>query len=89
MQVAGRAGRSPLGGKVVFQTYSPDNYAVQKAARHDFSGFYEQELSLRAKLGYPPFSRLIRLEFQSQTQTEAQEDAEKASGHVNAPDKVR
>ena len=82
MQVAGRAGRSPLGGKVVFQTYSPDNYAVQKAARHDFSGFYEQELSLRAKLGYPPFSRLIRLEFQSQTNTEAQEDAEKASSHI-------
>lgn len=82
MQVAGRAGRSPLGGKVVFQTYDPDNYAVQKAARHDFSGFYEQELSLRAKLGYPPFSRLIRLEFQSQTNAEAQEDAEKASVQI-------
>lgn len=82
MQVAGRAGRSPLGGKVVFQTYSPDNYAVQKAARHDFSGFYEQELALRAKLGYPPFSRLIRLEFQSQTNAEAQEEAEKTSGQI-------
>ncbi len=46
-QVAGRAGRSPLGGQVVLQTYEPDNYAIQAAAQHDFAGFYQNELAFR------------------------------------------
>ncbi|MFN2120066.1 MAG: primosomal protein N' [Anaerolineales bacterium] len=62
-QVAGRAGRSTLGGRVVLQTYSPDNYAIRSAAAHDVHGFYQQELSQRRRLGYPPFSRLLRLEY--------------------------
>ena len=78
-QVAGRAGRSPLGGKVIFQTYQPDNYAIQMAAKHDFSAFYQQELSLRNRMGYPPYSRLIRLEFRSLTNEQAQVNAEKCA----------
>jgi primosomal protein N' (replication factor Y) len=62
-QVAGRAGRSPLGGRVILQTFQPEHYAIQNASRHDFSSFYEQELVYRRKMGYPPFSRLVRLEF--------------------------
>ncbi len=62
-QVAGRAGRSPLGGKVIFQTYQPENYAIQNAARHDFRGFYEKEMVYRRELGYPPYTRLVRLEY--------------------------
>jgi primosomal protein N' (replication factor Y) (superfamily II helicase) len=62
VQVAGRAGRSALGGQVVLQTFMPEHYAIQAAAGHDFTGFYEQELAYRRKLGYPPFSRLVRLE---------------------------
>ncbi len=62
-QVAGRAGRSPLGGRVIFQTYEPENFAIQTAAGHDFQGFYEQEIAYRRDLQYPPFSRLIRLEY--------------------------
>ena len=76
-QVAGRAGRSPLGGEVVFQTYQPEEYAIQKAAKHDFYAFYQQEIAKRRKMGYPPFSRLIRLEFRSQKNEEAQAQAEK------------
>ena len=62
-QVAGRAGRSPLGGKVIFQTYEPENYAIQAAARHDYREFYEKEIAYRRELNYPPFTRLVRLEY--------------------------
>jgi len=60
-QVAGRAGRSPLGGRVIVQTYTPDHYAIQAASHHDFEGFYEQEMRFRREQGYPPFARLVRL----------------------------
>lgn len=62
-QVAGRAGRSGRGGKAIFQTYHPENYAIQAASLHDFNGFYEQELEFRRKTVYPPFTQLIRFEF--------------------------
>ncbi|MBM3124221.1 MAG: primosomal protein N' [Chloroflexi bacterium] len=62
-QVAGRAGRSDLGGKVIFQTFVPDHYALQFAAKHDVDGFYGRELGNRRQLGYPPFTKLVRLEF--------------------------
>ncbi|MBE0697215.1 MAG: primosomal protein N', partial [Anaerolineaceae bacterium] len=62
-QVAGRAGRSLLGGKVILQTFQPDHYAIRAASQHDYSGFYRQELEYRKKLHYPPFTRLVRLEY--------------------------
>ena len=62
-QVAGRAGRSPLGGKAILQTFQPEHYAIQAAARHDTAGFYQEELEIRRKLGYPPFSKLVKIEF--------------------------
>ncbi len=60
-QVAGRAGRGLAAGKVIIQTYSPDHYAVQAASRHDYRGFYRQEIGYRRQFGYPPFSHLARL----------------------------
>jgi primosomal protein N' (replication factor Y) len=74
-QVAGRAGRSPLGGRVIFQTYEPENYAIQAAAKHDFQGFYQQEIAYRRDLKYPPFSRLIRLEYRHYDPHKAEEAA--------------
>jgi primosomal protein N' (replication factor Y) (superfamily II helicase) len=62
-QVAGRAGRSPLGGKVILQTFEPDHYVIQNASQHDYEGFFQQELDYRRHLGYPPFTKLVRLEF--------------------------
>lgn len=62
-QVAGRASRSALGGQAIFQTFQPENYVLQCAARHDFHRFYEVEMEYRRRLGYPPFNRLIRLEY--------------------------
>ena len=60
-QVAGRAGRGVKAGKVIIQTYSPENYAIKAAAKHDYVGFYKQEIDYRRRYDYPPFSRFIRL----------------------------
>ena len=46
-QVAGRAGRGPLGGSVIVQTFNQHHYAIEAAARHDYAGFYKQELAYR------------------------------------------
>src|SRR5258708_22213788 len=60
-QVAGRAGRGEVAGKVVLQTYFPEHYAVQYAAQHDFVGFYEKELRFRSWMHYPPYSSLANV----------------------------
>ena len=57
-QVAGRAGRGESAGRVIIQTLNPDHYSLLRARDHDFPGFFDQELTQRRKLGYPPFSRL-------------------------------
>jgi primosomal protein N' (replication factor Y) len=62
-QVAGRAGRGLLGGRVIVQTYMPDHYAIQAAARHDYVAFATKELAFRREQNYPPYSRLARLLF--------------------------
>ena len=65
-QVAGRAGRGQSPGKVVLQTYFQEHYAVQFAARHDFSGFYEKELQFRAWMHYPPYSAIANVLIRSE-----------------------
>ncbi len=62
-QVAGRAGRSRLGGQVIVQTYDPNHYAIAMAAQHDCTGFFERELEYRRQLDYPPYNRLVALRF--------------------------
>jgi primosomal protein N' (replication factor Y) len=60
-QVAGRAGRGVKAGKVIIQTYSPDNYTIEAAAQHNYLGFYHKEIDYRRQYNYPPFSQLVRL----------------------------
>jgi primosomal protein N' (replication factor Y) len=74
-QVAGRAGRGLLGGEVVLQTYDPDHYAIRADANHDFHSFYAEELRHRQTIGYPPFSRLVRLLIREPDAERAQERA--------------
>jgi primosomal protein N' (replication factor Y) len=73
--VAGRAGRSQRGGQVIVQTYNPDHYAIQAAAGHNYSAFYDRELALRRQLGYPPFSRLVALRFSNESDHRARAEA--------------
>jgi primosomal protein N' (replication factor Y) len=74
-QVAGRAGRSILGGKVIVQTYNPDHYAIVAAAQHDYRAFYDREIAFRREQNYPPFSRLIRLLYSHANEKQAQNEA--------------
>ena len=76
-QVAGRAGRGPSGGKVVIQTFSPDHYAIQAAARHDYASFYAQEIAFRRQLHNPPFTQLARLVYVHTNEVACQREAEK------------
>lgn len=75
-QTAGRAGRRGLRGEVVIQTYNPDHYAVTCGIRQDYEGFFAKELTLRRELFYPPFSRLIKLLYQSEDEAKARAEAE-------------
>ena len=75
-QVAGRAGRGVKAGRVIIQTYSPDNYAVEAAARHDYIGFYHKEIDYRRQLNYPPFSQLVRLVYSHTNEVSCRREVE-------------
>ena len=75
-QVAGRAGRRDLGGQVVLQTYTPDHYALQSAAAHDYLGFFREEIAFRREARYPPFGRLVRFVYAATSAARAQAAAE-------------
>jgi primosomal protein N' (replication factor Y) len=78
-QVAGRAGRGLLGGKVILQTYQPDHYAIAAAAGHDYAKFYEREITYRREMGYPPFRRMVRILFRFPNEVKAKHEAERAA----------
>lgn len=75
-QVAGRAGRGDDRGLVLVQTYDPDNFAVKCAAASDYRGFFNEEISFRRMMGYPPFTDLILVEFTSPVKQESLDRAE-------------
>lgn len=77
-QVAGRAGRGVLGGRVVLQSYLPDHYAVRAAASHDYEQFYRQEIAYRSDQAYPPFRRLARILFQFPSAARVEREARRA-----------
>jgi len=61
--VAGRSGRSILSGEVVIQTHQPGHHILQHVIDHNFAAFLQEELDARKELDYPPFSRLVLVEF--------------------------
>jgi primosomal protein N' (replication factor Y) len=60
-QVAGRTGRGPAGGRVIVQTFMPEDPSIRAAVRHDYEAFAEHELPARRQLRYPPFGRMVRI----------------------------
>jgi primosomal protein N' (replication factor Y) len=69
-QVAGRAGRGDRPGRVIVQTYAPDNHAVACARTHDYQGFFAAESAIRAELSYPPHGRVIAVRMEGEDETE-------------------
>lgn len=76
-QVAGRAGRASKKGQVIIQTYSPDSEIINYSAKGDYEDFYEYEIEERKTFLYPPYTKLIELEFSSYDENLTQVWAEK------------
>jgi primosomal protein N' (replication factor Y) len=75
-QVAGRAGRGEVEGEVFVQAFTPFHPAIQYARRHDFVGFYEQEIEFREQLKYPPASRVALLTLKGRNEEKVKFSAE-------------
>ena len=82
-QVAGRSGRGALPGKVIIQTYNPQHYSIQMAQTQAFAPFYQQELKYRKELGYPPFTRLVNLRLEGNSEARVKRQAEDLAKMVN------
>ena len=72
-QVAGRAGREKLEGKVIIQTYNPESFSIEHAKKQDYDLFYNTEILLREQLKYPPFCDIIVIGFNSLIEKEIKE----------------
>ena len=83
-QVAGRAGRGHAPGRVIVQTYEPDNQAIQAAAAQDYHQFYMTETQFRRQLRYPPYSRMARLTCARNSRRDAQSGAEQLARALRA-----
>jgi primosomal protein N' (replication factor Y) len=79
-QVSGRAGRYNDQGKVVIQTFHPENPAIGYAMAGNLQGFYEEELAIRRETGFPPFSRLVNLVLRGRSQQKVAREAEVLEG---------
>jgi len=75
-QVSGRAGRGDVEGEVFVQTFTPFHPAIQFARRHDYEGFYDQEMEFRRQLRYPPLARIALLTLKGRNDDKVQFAAE-------------
>jgi primosomal protein N' (replication factor Y) len=80
-QVAGRAGRGDIPGKVILQTYSPDHFSIIAARDQDFKAFYKTEIGFRKSLNYPPFSRMIQLKISGKNKEKTRQHSQTLGDH--------
>ncbi|MBQ3115707.1 MAG: primosomal protein N' [Clostridia bacterium] len=83
-QVAGRSGRAEQAGKVVLQTYSPENSVLRQAINYDYVGFYNQEISIRKATAFPPFTDVVRVLISSEDDDTALSATKAIHGQLNA-----
>jgi primosomal protein N' (replication factor Y) len=79
-QVAGRSGRGEKPGKVLIQTYHPEQYSTVFSQLQDYASFYKQELEMRKELGFPPFSRLILIRLKGNEEKNVWSEARRLHG---------
>ncbi|HEY2589117.1 MAG TPA: primosomal protein N' [Tepidisphaeraceae bacterium] len=82
-QVAGRAGRGDAAGRVVLQTFLPDDPTIQAAIRQDFVGFAKNELVSRRQVGLPPFGRMVRIVLRDQDSDKLFKHCEELAAQLN------
>ncbi|MCR5687995.1 MAG: primosomal protein N' [Lachnospiraceae bacterium] len=82
VQAAGRAGRDRMAGNVIIQTYRPDNYAVSAALTQDYEAFYEEEMSFRTMLMYPPAGHMLAVLIESPDQDECIRMSDSLAGTI-------
>jgi primosomal protein N' (replication factor Y) len=83
-QVAGRAGRGDAPGRVVLQTFLPDDPTIQAALKQDFEGFARTELSHRQEIGLPPFTRMVRIVIRDQDAAKLNKRADELAAQLSA-----
>ncbi len=83
VQLAGRAGRGDRPGKVIYQTYHPEHYAIQAALRGDDEGFVREELRFRRAFRYPPYSRLVQILAEDRNRERAHDRLAELSNRVS------
>jgi primosomal protein N' (replication factor Y) len=74
-QVAGRAGRGEAPGRVLVQTFNPEHFCIQAAARHDYAAFFAAEAAARQRYAYPPFRRFVKWTYEHTDRYTAQVEA--------------
>jgi primosomal protein N' (replication factor Y) len=89
VQLAGRAGRGDRPGKVIYQTYHPEHYAIQAALHGDDEGFVREELRFRRAFHYPPFSRLVQILVEDKNRDRCHDRLAEFSNRVSAHPKAR
>jgi len=81
-QVSGRAGRGSRPGKVIIQTFNPENYAIKLSKKHNYEEFYNEEIKIRKKLYYPPYSFLALIKVGGKDFKETINEANKISNYI-------
>lgn len=82
-QVAGRAGRGDIPGRVYVQTYAPESFAIKAACNLNITGFYQEELKIRHKALYPPFCHMLNIRFKGRHEEEVRKEAERVKTILN------
>lgn len=81
-QVAGRSGRSKKSGRVIIQGFNIDHYSIKYASKHDYKGFYNEEMSIRKVLKYPPYINLTLIKISGYNYEECYNEANKISTYL-------
>lgn len=81
-QVAGRSGRANKKGKVVLQTYNPDNVTLEQAISYDYESFFERERAMRKATGFPPYALVLRVMIESENDSDAMVTLKEVYGDI-------